>query len=231
MFLGFWMVARDMIDEGGWDVNFVGGYFGTCLQLASYHGNEQTVSKLLEKHASTNTEAGVFGTALQAAAAGGHQAICSLLLKSGADANIQGGLLCNALQAALARGSIGTIDILCGNVSSQVDAPHRKCWKEAFIKLPELKRQRFAGELARHVAADLPHGLTFEQKLLSSVVAIPRDLRRWLSTQHLSPEENIHKTILTKILESDKSDELYLYNQLPWVGFYLIMQVRIPRHM
>ena len=249
MFLGFWVVARDMIDEG-WDVNIVGGYFGTCLQLASYYGNEKTVSKLLEKQASTNTEAGIFGTALQAAAARGHQSICSLLLKDGADVNIQGGLLCNPLQAALTHGSIGTVELLRGHFFNQIDASHGELWKEAFIKLSELEREGFVRELAHYVATDIPHGLTFEQKLLASVVAISRDVRRgkgqitsmqsWESQKHIEksfqvqhspPDKDIHNIIFTKILESDKNDKWYLYNQLPWVGFYLIMQVSIPEYV
>lgn len=93
-----------MIDDG-WDVDAVGGYFGTCLQVASYSGNEQTVSKLLEKRSLVNTQVGIFGTALQAAAARGHTTICSILLGAGADVSIRGGLLCNPLQAAIAHGS------------------------------------------------------------------------------------------------------------------------------
>ncbi|KAH6724919.1 hypothetical protein BKA61DRAFT_462323 [Leptodontidium sp. MPI-SDFR-AT-0119] len=81
-----------MIDDG-WDVDAVGGNFGTCLQVASYSGNEQTVSKLLGKRSLVNTQVGIFGTALQAAAARGHTTICSILLGAGADVSIRGGLL------------------------------------------------------------------------------------------------------------------------------------------
>ena len=234
MILGFWVVARDMIDDG-WDVDAVGGYFGTCLQVASYSGNEKTVSKLLEKRPLVNTQAGIFDTALQAAAAGGHTTICSLLLDAGADVNIRGGLLCNPLQAALAHGSKDLIEAVTAG-TTRTDSQYGSLWKTAFSNLSEDDRQEFArfGEVG-----DLPPGLTFEQTLLAWEVANSSDTqpgnrfggflnRKTSSKQQKSNILAAQTEISRRVAEGNEMDEWYIYRQLPWVGFYRILQVRIP---
>ncbi|EPE26584.1 Ankyrin repeat-containing protein [Glarea lozoyensis ATCC 20868] len=235
MLLGIWDVARDMIDDNR-DVNIVGGYFGNCIQLAAYRGNQPTVSKLLDKDVMLNVEAGIFGSALQAAASQGHTDICSMLLNHGADVNATGGLLCNPLQAALTRGSKATIELLTSRIGG-TDLPYGNLWKDAFSNIPEEKRKVFGGHLTRFVTIDLPHNLTFEQELLASVVEITRNVdpekafNSFLEASELQRSSRIsgtqrgyYQAILQKISDNDKNEPYYLYNQLPLIAFYLILQ-------
>ena len=68
----------------------VGGFSGTALHAACFHGNLSTVHRLLSSSHSTgtpNTRGGIFGTPLQAAIIGQHIHIVEALLHAGADPN------------------------------------------------------------------------------------------------------------------------------------------------
>ena len=82
-----------------------GGYYGSVLQAASYHGNRELVALLLEKGADVNIQGGHYNIALQAASYKGEKNVVVLLLKNDADVNVMGGKCGNALQAALYNGT------------------------------------------------------------------------------------------------------------------------------
>ena len=94
------------------DINSVGGFFGTALQIAASLGREGFVSKLLRLGANVDVQGGVFGTAIRAASFMGHQEIVYALLKHGANPNLRDELHGTALQAALTAGHADVVKVL-----------------------------------------------------------------------------------------------------------------------
>ncbi|KAH9477165.1 Vegetative incompatibility protein HET-E-1 [Psilocybe cubensis] len=107
-------VAKDHSIKGstGWDVNAVGGMYGTALQAASVSGNKSVVAALLKHGADINAVGGKFGTALQAASYAGHQSVVRELLEYGADVNVVGGEYGSALHAASSAGHNSVVKAL-----------------------------------------------------------------------------------------------------------------------
>ncbi|OAP56960.1 hypothetical protein AYL99_09072 [Fonsecaea erecta] len=101
---GYRSLVKNILAEGGADVNAQGGEYGNALQAASRGGHRQIVERLLEAGADVNAQSGKYGNALQAASQGGHRQIVKRLLEADADVNTQGGWYGNALQAASLRG-------------------------------------------------------------------------------------------------------------------------------
>ncbi|KIW85537.1 hypothetical protein Z517_00929 [Fonsecaea pedrosoi CBS 271.37] len=117
---GYRSLVKNILAEGGADVNAQGGDFGNALQAASYRAYQQIVERLLEAGADVNAQGGHFGNALQAASWSGDQQIverlleagADRLLEAGADVNAQGGKYGNALRAALHRNRHGVANML-----------------------------------------------------------------------------------------------------------------------
>ena len=74
--------------------------FGSPLQAAANHGEDEIIKLLLEWGADVNAQGGYYGNALQAAAYSGNKEAVELLLERGADINAQGGHYHTTLQAA-----------------------------------------------------------------------------------------------------------------------------------
>ncbi|KAL6832831.1 ankyrin repeat-containing domain protein [Trichoderma camerunense] len=66
------------------DVNAQGGFFGTALQAAAYHGRNLLVKLLLDKGANINVRGGNYQSALNAAVVRGCWDLVEILLKAGA---------------------------------------------------------------------------------------------------------------------------------------------------
>ncbi|KAJ3502685.1 hypothetical protein NMY22_g18506 [Coprinellus aureogranulatus] len=85
---------------------------GTPLNFASYTGDIELVTRLLECGADPNFQGGVYGTALQAACIPGNLGVVSLLLEHGADLNLIGGHHSSALHACAYYGRVGCAQAL-----------------------------------------------------------------------------------------------------------------------
>ncbi|CAD0083721.1 unnamed protein product [Aureobasidium vineae] len=94
-------IVELLLDNHGADGNYVGGTWGTALQVASEAGFKSAILLLLSRGADPNIVAGWHGTALQAAAYRGFRRIVDILLEHGADVDIQGGARNNAIQAGM----------------------------------------------------------------------------------------------------------------------------------
>lgn len=79
-----------LVDKGA-DVNAAGGRYGTALQAAARHGQEDIVSLLLEKGADPNIVGGFYRTPLQAAYFHGYYTVIWKLYDHGARNDIVGG--------------------------------------------------------------------------------------------------------------------------------------------
>ncbi|KAJ3518620.1 hypothetical protein NMY22_g13584 [Coprinellus aureogranulatus] len=73
--------------------------YGTPLTFASYIGNVELATRLLECKADPNSQCGRYSTALQASCSQGKLEVVKLLLKHGADPNLTGGAYGSSLHA------------------------------------------------------------------------------------------------------------------------------------
>ncbi len=99
----------------GYDVNALGGKYGTALVAAASKGDEKMVRLLVGSGADTNCFGGlVFGTPLEAACFSGSEPIVRLLLENGALVNptIEGGKYDTALQVACEYGHEAVVRLL-----------------------------------------------------------------------------------------------------------------------
>lgn len=96
-------------------INARGGYYGTCLQVASNQGHLEIVRSLLENGADANIHYGCYGNALYLASARNHFQIVQLLLKNGAEINQKDRFFCSALHIALTKGNLETVQLLLEN--------------------------------------------------------------------------------------------------------------------
>jgi hypothetical protein len=176
--LGLLKIAEEIVDSESDQkakteakVNFIGGLFGTPLQLASYKGYQTMVAKLLSREAKPNLETGIFGTPLQAAATAGELEICTLLIEHQADVNFQGGLLANPLQAALAKKSIDIVTLL-SKIRSRFDETGSVLWTRVFN---ELGRDFYDTYMSIFITpqslSGYPKMLTLNQLLLATVAS------------------------------------------------------------
>ncbi|KAL8949575.1 MAG: hypothetical protein Q9222_004323 [Ikaeria aurantiellina] len=75
------------------NVNMVGGRYGTCLQAAAINGHTKTITMLLDAGADINEHhVGCYGSALIAAIVNSRHDAVRLLLERGADPNLRAGL-------------------------------------------------------------------------------------------------------------------------------------------
>ena len=85
--LGLVESTRELLDLG-YDVNALGGMYGTALVAAAMNGNESMVRLLVDRDAEVNCFGGVvFGNPLQAACYSGSESIVRLLIERGASVN------------------------------------------------------------------------------------------------------------------------------------------------
>lgn len=108
------------------------GLDGTALQQASYHGNMDMVTELLDHGADPDLVDGSYGGPLQAAVIGGHHKIAQLLLNRGANVDAQAGnvwhmfgvdISSTALAAAVHRADNDMIDLLLSK-GARVEIEH-----------------------------------------------------------------------------------------------------------
>ncbi|CAH0057757.1 unnamed protein product [Clonostachys solani] len=88
--LGDPLLMWELISRGA-DIQVRGGYFGSALGVAVFHGHTDVVENLLDAGVSPNTECNRFGSVLQIAAVGGSKYMVERLLRAGADVNAPGG--------------------------------------------------------------------------------------------------------------------------------------------
>jgi len=107
--LGLAESTRALLDLG-YDVNALGGRYGTALVAAASRGDEKIVHLLVGERADVNYLGGI---ALQIAYECGHEDLVRLLLNSGAQINARAGY---ALEAAAAKGNYAYGSALQGAV-------------------------------------------------------------------------------------------------------------------
>jgi hypothetical protein len=90
--------------EAGFDINTLGGYRGSAIQVASYMGNIEAVKYLLSHGADINLTGGRHGCALQAAVCQRNDETTEYLVEHGANVNAEGGKYGTALIAAAGKG-------------------------------------------------------------------------------------------------------------------------------
>jgi ankyrin repeat protein len=93
-------------------------HFGNALQAASWSGNEEVVTLLLEKGANVNAKGGFYGNALQAASWTGCEEVVRLLLAGGANVSAHNRHYGSATQFAARVGGHQMIPIRA-NVNAQ----------------------------------------------------------------------------------------------------------------
>ena len=121
--LGWIELVRMLISRGDLDHDTEGSsdFFGTALQVASYHGHYHISKMLLKAGADANSASGYYGNPVQAAACGGHAKLIHLLLVFGADIDAKGGVYGNALVAA-AQGSHEAAVIILTEYDAELNA-------------------------------------------------------------------------------------------------------------
>ncbi|KUJ23714.1 uncharacterized protein LY89DRAFT_775974 [Mollisia scopiformis] len=213
--IGFPQLAGNIVDLRSEEtiekeVNAIGGFFGTPLQLASYKGYRELVAKLLSKGSRPNIEAGFFGTPLEAAAAAGNLHICVDLFQHDADVNFQGGVLGSAFQAALAKKSDNVVELLL-NSGARVDKVHGAMWTRAFERLSSSAKKTYIRMMIKIGNGFHYPDLTIEQEILAIVLRISRgdefpfafeDLKALRSSRAVLPDNNLRRH-LVKVLQLD----------------------------
>ena len=110
--LGLTGIVSGLLEQG-FQVNNVGGRYGTALQAAAVAGFEHVVRILLQHGAHVNQRSGELGYALQAASQSGCIDIVRFLLDHGAEVNATGGFFgCALIAAATDAGHLGIVGIL-----------------------------------------------------------------------------------------------------------------------
>jgi ankyrin repeat protein len=110
--MGLYELFRKSLEMIKLNVDVVGGYWGTALQVAAEGGHEKILQLCLEHGADVNTIGGEYVTALQAATRKGHEKTVQLLLDHGANVNTIGGQYNTVLQAAAAIGYEKIVQLL-----------------------------------------------------------------------------------------------------------------------
>ncbi|KAK7462262.1 hypothetical protein VKT23_007863 [Stygiomarasmius scandens] len=107
-------IDKSLTNDSTVDINAIGGYYGTALQVASYRGHKAIVEFLLDKGADVNVKGGDLTNALNAAVAGDHDSIAKFLLDKGAIFDAQAPLLENAFYTAVDRRYEPCLNLLLG---------------------------------------------------------------------------------------------------------------------